>query len=320
MKVSSWSVLGIALGALVAMSPACGQARAPCNATTCSGCCDASGACQLGNTTTACGSVAASCKACEFGQVCSLGLCQAAVATGGGAGGSTGGGSTGGGTGGGGGSSCGENPPCLEESSTELEYKTTISTGAVSTVPGTSGTFVSTIDARAGGINPTESFIYVHFTSTGLASVAINDAQAMTSTDWDLAFRRTIVRANSGHGGPSCVQVAKAPEGVTLNLVTSASGLQFRPENFYSGSCELISDGSGLGTPNVALAPYFRLQSCLQMTGNVFVLKLADGRHVKLQITRYYGASGAQEACDLQGSAPPSSDAAVFTVRWAFLP
>ncbi|MGV3625346.1 MAG: Dickkopf N-terminal cysteine-rich domain-containing protein [Archangium sp.] len=62
-----------------------------CGPDTCDGCCDASGTCQAGSTTAACGVGGAQCNAC-LGGSCNLGQCN---------GGSTGGGSgsTGGGTG-----------------------------------------------------------------------------------------------------------------------------------------------------------------------------------------------------------------------------
>ncbi|MGV3623329.1 MAG: hypothetical protein ACO1OB_21090 [Archangium sp.] len=76
-----------------------------CSASTCSGCCDAQGECQTGNTALACGASGNQCATCA-GGTCNLGFCSN-VGNGGGSGstgggsGSTGGGSgsTGGGTG-----------------------------------------------------------------------------------------------------------------------------------------------------------------------------------------------------------------------------
>ncbi len=66
-----------------------------CNFQTCSGCCDAAGACQSGFAPSACGVLGASCQACT-GSVCRSGICTFVNNTGGGGGSTTGGG--GGGT------------------------------------------------------------------------------------------------------------------------------------------------------------------------------------------------------------------------------
>lgn len=72
---------------------ACQCGSALCNASNCTGCCDAVGACQAGTASTACGSSGSQCIACGGSQQCTLGVCTTP-------------GGTGGGSGGGGGSMC----------------------------------------------------------------------------------------------------------------------------------------------------------------------------------------------------------------------
>jgi hypothetical protein len=92
--------LTLALATGVVLS-GCGPTRPPCNASTCSGCCDAAGTCQFGSTIQACGSRGESCKQCALTESCSFGACTTGLGgTGGGSGGS-GGGSFGGGSAGG---------------------------------------------------------------------------------------------------------------------------------------------------------------------------------------------------------------------------
>ena len=88
---------GVFFGVLLALTPGCGPAK--CSPSTCSGCCDTAGKCQLGTTAEACGQPGNTCQACFIGQVCSSGLCGTT-----GLGGGSGGGDVGGGTGGSGGS------------------------------------------------------------------------------------------------------------------------------------------------------------------------------------------------------------------------
>lgn len=105
-------VLGVVF---VVISASCGTPT-KCNQATCpTGCCDTSGLCKPGSTTSQCGRGGNSCTACLLGQTCDLGTCNggfnngagtAGAGTAGGgfvsSGGSAGGGSAGGGAAGGG--------------------------------------------------------------------------------------------------------------------------------------------------------------------------------------------------------------------------
>lgn len=88
-----------------------GCGKPPCTAANCkTGCCDAMGTCQAGNTNVACGANGAMCSMCTLAQTCAAGLNQCVLASSTGGGGGQGGG-TGGGTGGGGGGGGGSLPP-----------------------------------------------------------------------------------------------------------------------------------------------------------------------------------------------------------------
>lgn len=179
----------------------------------------------------------------------------------------------------------------------------------------------SEIDAAAGGMSPRESYVYARFTATGLEKVAIGDEAALESMGWDIAFRRFIVRLNSGVSGPSCVDGARTAANTDFDALTAEPAeLEYRTEAYYTESCELVPDGSGLGSPGTALQSFWRYPGCVQMTGNVFVVRLADGRKVKLVVSHYYEPS-VQEYCDANDMISPgdSGAAAKVGVRWAFL-
>jgi hypothetical protein len=93
-----FGVVSICMGLFVF---SCGATPKKCDASTCStGCCDATGQCQFGNQTSACGTGASACNACNLNSQCLQGFCVASGTGGSGAGGgNTGGGSSG--TGGG---------------------------------------------------------------------------------------------------------------------------------------------------------------------------------------------------------------------------
>ncbi len=111
------------------------------------------------------------------------------------------------------------------------------------------------INATAGGFgaatdDPANKYTYFHF-KTGEV-VALTDAQADTSTDWHIAFKRTAIKLNGGASGPGSVSGALADvqddfydtttgdpdnsvflnatsnsELASFNAVTSTTGLSF---------------------------------------------------------------------------------------------
>jgi hypothetical protein len=192
-----------------------------------------------------------------------------------------------------------------------------VSDGAVtSTADGAD--FVSTIDASAGGYNQAQNnaWVYVKFTSTGLKKVEIDDETALGSMDWDLSFRRFIIRLNGGSTGPSCVGSASFLEQSYAGLTSVPEGLSYLHDDFYTDDCTIINDSSGLpGSPQVALAPWWSYDGCVQTTMVPHLLQLADGHIVKMVVESYY-ASG-QDACN-NGTGSGDS-AANFTIRWTYM-
>ena len=103
--------------------------------------------------------------------------------------------------------------------------------------------------------------------------------------------------------------------------------MAWRTEEYFTSTtgadggtqCEFVADPSGIGGPNVALASYWSYQMCVQMTGNVYVIHLRDGRYVKFQILSYYEPAP-QQTCNETGNVPSPSGAANFRLKWAFIP
>jgi hypothetical protein len=242
-------------------------------------------------------------------------------------------GSGGGGGAGGSGGSGGSGPvarctqpmtvACSDQVILDMNLKKDVTPGKVGNMADGSG-WISTVDATAGGAfasDPT-SYTYAKFGADGLTKVALGDEAALDSMDWDIAFRRYVVRINSGNSGPSCVQAAHLPGKPKFEDVTTVdAGALFRSDEYFTQSCDLIPDGSGLmGSPATALSSYWTYPGCVQMTDNVFIVALADGQNLKLQVSDYY-TPAVQDQCDTKGSVPMSNTgSANFIVRWAFLP
>ncbi len=211
-------------------------------------------------------------------------------------------------------------PACEDQSISQLDFFDTVNPTSIAEEGTTAGEFTSVIDATAGGMNPTESYVYARFTPEGLEKVELSDEDAFGSTGWDIAFRRFIIRLNSGVSGPSCVEGARTAPATTFETLTEApASLSYHREAYFTeGSCDLVPDGSGLGSPATVLSSFWEYPGCVKMTGNVYVVRLADGRLVKLQVLGYYPPEN-QEACDTTGTVPVPSGGGRIRVRWAFL-
>jgi hypothetical protein len=215
--------------------------------------------------------------------------------------------------------------PCSDQVILGMSLQPTAAPGLIETVADGEG-WISLVDATAGGFgaDPPHSYVYGKFADTGLEKVAISDEASLDSMAWDIAFRRYVIRINSGNSGPSCVTAARlpgSPPPAYDSVTTVPEGLIHNADEYFTAApdCSFIPDGTGLpDSPATALSSYWEFPGCVAMTGNVFVLALADGRHVRLTVTEYYWDAQAadpeagQVQCD--GSATvPTSGAAFLT-------
>ena len=209
--------------------------------------------------------------------------------------------------------------PCLDEQIAALDLFDNISPALITEEGTTSGEFQTWIDATGGGRAPTQSFVYARFTATGLEKIEVSDEDSFDSTGWDISFRRFVIRVNSGMGGPSCVAVARTAPSTEFESVTSVpTDVTFNTEQYFTDSCEIIPDGSGLGSPNTLLAAYWTYPGCVSMSGNVYIIRTAEGRHVKLEVIGFYPLD-IQAMCEATMTLPMPSNGANVRIRWAFI-
>jgi hypothetical protein len=208
---------------------------------------------------------------------------------------------------------------CIEDSIAKLMLFDTPSTAEIREEAKEGNAFHTFVDSTGGGLAPTTSFVYGKFTDKGLTRVDISDEDAFESRDWDLAIRRYVFRLNSGVSGPGDVTAARtAPKTDFTALKSVPDDLEFRTEEYFTESCDYVSDSSGIGAPGSALASFWSYSSCVAMTGNVYVLKLRDDRHIKLEVLDYY-APAKQKICNETGKVPMPSEAGNVRIRWAFI-
>ena len=306
---------------VTAGAASCGAKQ--CTPMSCSsGCCMPNGECAPGGENAACGTAANACINCAASaEFCGNKACVA-LGTGGGAGGGAAGGG-GGATGGGGGAfSCLRTPvECSDQAIMRLDLKSTVASGLITTVPDGTG-FKSTVDATGGGFPPTDSYVYARFTETGLEKLPISDMTGLDSMDWDIAFRRYVIRINSGDSGPSCVAAQALPPGTAFGSVASVpAGYLPGGDDFLTRApaCAFLDDGSGLGTsPRTYFSSFYQYTGCVSMTGRVYVLQTQLGRHVKVVVTTYYATEAAQATCETSTTSGGALGGTI-RLRWQYL-
>ncbi len=210
-------------------------------------------------------------------------------------------------------------PSCVDESILELALYTDPNPATIANTADGDG-WASHVDATGGGFSPTLSYVYARFTDEGLVRVDVGDEAAFDSMEWDIAFRRFVIRLNSGVSGPSCVGAYRTPAGAEYEtLELPADTVEYRTEAYFTATCEIVPDGSGLGSPGTALQSFWEYPGCVQMTGNVYVVRLANGRRLKLTVTSYYEPSF-QQMCQETGSVTMGGNGAGnIRLRWQFL-
>ena len=213
--------------------------------------------------------------------------------------------------------------PCEDQMIQEMALQDTVAQGAI-TNEHNDGVWRSVVDATAGGAfaNPPDAFVYGRFTDEGLVKLDISDEDALESMEWDMAFRRYVVRINGGASGPSCVAAARTAPNTDFATATAPEDpSRYNLDAQYTPTCEFVPDGSGLpSSPATVLAGYYSYGGCVSMTGNVYVVRQATGRMLKLAVAGYYAPLSKQEYCQEHGEAATRPNGSgTISVDWAFL-
>lgn len=171
-----------------------------------------------------------------------------------------------------------------------------VSTAAVSVLSKSGDDRTLYIDASVGGLEgqDTNPWVYIEL-ATGNA-VAITDIDALKSKAWDLAFKRSVVRTNSGDSGPG--------EGGAIRIQlpwddvdASTLGNKVLPtESWFDAECMLELDASqNLITTFSGWSAYDEVEHVLSAAQDVvFITAAADGALYKVSVLDYFSTpSGA---------------------------
>lgn len=168
-----------------------------------------------------------------------------------------------------------------------------VSTGTVQTT--VNGTLTEAlVDATAGGYQnyPENPFIYLDL-QTG-TKVDVRDTDSYSSSNWDIALKRYVIRINGGDSGPGGVTAAVVLDAATLGAVTmSPPDGAFATDDWAEDDCTL--NAGPLGEPMTAFGGWYEYQVDTMLVVPqqwVYVIKLRDGSKRKLRVDSYYADPG----------------------------
>ena len=165
-----------------------------------------------------------------------------------------------------------------------------VSTARVSIVSEDTDERTLFVDASVGGLNGQDSHPWVYIALATGEAVAVTDLEALSSTAWDLAFKRSVVRTNSGDSGPGmggAIRIALPWDTVTRTTL----GTKALPtEAWFDADCMLALDSAqNLVTTFSGWSEYDETNHVLSAADVVFITAGADGSLYKVAILDYYG-------------------------------
>ena len=172
-----------------------------------------------------------------------------------------------------------------------------VSTADVSVLSKTGEDRTLYIDASVGGLEGQDTHPWVYIKLATGAAVAVTDLDALKSKAWDLAFKRSVVRTNSGDSGPGeggAIRIALPWDDVDASTL----GNKVLPtESWFDAECMLELDASqNLITTFSGWSAYDEVDHVLSAAPDVvFITAAADGVLYKVSLLDYFSTpSGAR--------------------------
>jgi HmuY protein len=200
-----------------------------------------------------------------------------------------------GGAGGGDSSPKPEPNPCQGALRQSLGLVDELSGGAVATLEADETEAKIFVDASAGGVDGQDRFPWVYLSLERGAAAALTDLEALESTEWDLAFKRFVVRTNGGDSGPGrggALRVALTWDDVDQSTL---GDVVLPQESWFDDECNLTTDENGeLITTFSGWSQYDQAAHVLTPANVVFITAAADGSLYKVAIEDYYATPSGQ--------------------------
>ncbi len=150
-------------------------------------------------------------------------------------------------------------------------------------------------------IDATSQDDYTYYSLAMKDTLDLTAAEADESTDWDLAFMRSVIITNSGTSGPGsvlAVDLTEIGDSTGFKNVTSANANAVQQDQWQSDGRNLVMDNYYVYNPQTHE---------LDMTKFVYAMRDAEGRFMKVQFVEIYG-----------GGAPPSMGS--YVIRYVYNP
>jgi hypothetical protein len=191
-----------------------------------------------------------------------------------------------------------------------------VSTAAVTILDESANERSLYVDASAGGIDGAQKHPWVYLSLKTGRAVPLTDLEALDSTDWDLAFKRTMVRTNSGDSGPGvggAIRVGLAWDKVSR---TTLGGQTLPIEDWFDDMCMIGLDSTNnVITSFSSWSEYDPATHIVNAAPDVvYITGAADGTLYKVQIEDYYSTPTGGHGTD------PGKYAGHYRLRTAPLP
>lgn len=192
-------------------------------------------------------------------------------------------------------------PRCSAALRQSLSLVDEASTADVSVLMGDDSDRTLYVDASAGGLNGQDENPWVYVSLARAEAVRITDIEALTSTAWDLAFKRFYVRTNDGDSGPGRGGALRVNLGWDQVSAATLGRQQLATETWFDQDCNLqLDDAMEVVTTFTGWSEYDEAHHVLTAANVVFITAGADGKLYKVAILDYYstptGARGADGA------------------------
>ena len=164
-----------------------------------------------------------------------------------------------------------------------------VTPGTVTLLSDTAGEKLIYVDASTGGIGGQDIQPWVYLSLRTGMRVDLTDLQALSSTAWDLALKRSVLRSNSGDSGPGAGGAARATQGWAQLSAASANAITLQVETWFDSECTLLTDAAGsVLTTFGDWSLYDESTHKLTPAPAPYVVRGGDGTLYKLAILDYY--------------------------------
>jgi uncharacterized protein (UPF0335 family) len=165
-----------------------------------------------------------------------------------------------------------------------------VATAEVKVVSEADGVKTIYVDASAGGFDQARRNPRVYITLAG-EKVDVNDKDALSSSEWDLAFKRQVIFTNSGDAGPGKGGGAMITKGFDAVTAADADAVVIAPESFFDAECNAKTDP--ISDPVTTFTGWYDYdQASMRASakpGVSFIVKSAAGVRHKVGIVSYTG-------------------------------